>query len=89
MKRQKWLTGILAVMLVTSFLLAVASLVMPNTAVAGGDGPQPQVQCPSCSGTGYLVCCQCWIGDYYCAGCWYREPCWDNDCNPYYRYYCV
>ncbi len=37
MKRQKWLTGILAVMLVASLLLAVAALALPTPARAAGE----------------------------------------------------
>ncbi len=89
MKQQKWLVRILAVMLVASFLLAVASFVLSNTAVAGGGGPQPQAQCPSCEGVAYLQCCQCWHDNHYCAYCWYKEKCWDNECDVYYLWYCV
>lgn len=42
MKRQKWLTGILVVMLVTSLLLAVGTFA-PIVAAGGGGGIEPLV----------------------------------------------
>ena len=42
MKRQEWLTGILAVMLVASFLVAVGSFVAPFAQAAP---PQPEDTC--------------------------------------------
>jgi len=50
MKRQEWLTGILAVMLVASLLLAVMAFVAPVVALAdGGPGePEPEVICACC-----------------------------------------
>jgi len=40
MKRQKWLMGVLAVMLLASLVLAVAAFVTPRPALADG-GVQP------------------------------------------------
>jgi len=51
MKRQKWLTGILAVMLVASFLLAAISLVTATTVNAAPPPPQPDYQGPQQLGT--------------------------------------
>lgn len=58
MKRQKWLTGILAVMLVASFLLAVVSFVAPSPArAAGGGGAEPEAFCGLCQKK--TECCNC------------------------------
>ena len=60
MKRQKWLTGILAVMLVASLLLAVAALALPTPArAAGGPGSRE-------SWYEYRNCGSC-IFDYVCG----------------------
>ena len=49
MKRQKWLTGVLAVMLVASLLLAVGTFVpiVVSASGDGGGGPEPEEICSS------------------------------------------
>ena len=87
MKRQKWLTGILAVMLVVSFLLAAISLVTATTAKAAPPPPQPDYQCPSCWEPWYLVCrACCGLGD---SGDLWKIRCANNDCDLYWDYYCT
>ena len=44
MKRQKWLTGVLVVMLMTSLLLAVGTFA-PIVAAGGGGGIEPEEIC--------------------------------------------
>jgi len=87
MKGQKWLTRILAVMLVASFLLAVVSFVVPSPARAAG-GPQPRVQCPSCQGwKTYCYNCYCpYLG--YCPGWCEYNWCVDNECDSFVMWAC-
>ncbi|MEA3339204.1 MAG: hypothetical protein U9R15_04495 [Chloroflexota bacterium] len=87
MKRQKWLTGILTVMLVASLLLAVVSLVVLSSARAAG-GPQPEVQCPSCQGwKEHCSNCNCpYLG--YCSGSCEYNWCVDNECESFVMWGC-
>jgi len=65
MKRQKWLTGILTVMLVASFLLAVGSFVAVSSAQASPPGPRDPCayfDCDTWQGT-----CACASGYLYCS----------------------
>jgi len=71
--------GTLAVVMIMSLLLAVATFVLPQPAVA--------VECPYC--TDSRICCQCWHGGSYCYGCWFHRTCYDVNCNYEYDFwYC-
>ena len=95
MKRQKWLTGILAVILVASFLLAVVSFVVPSpVAAAGGDdGVEPDSVCGLCMLR--TQCCNCrpticgsTPPNYYLYRlyeCYTDEP----ECEQYWEDWCI
>jgi hypothetical protein len=86
MKRQKWLTGVLAAMLVASFLVAAINVVATIHAEAAG--PEPNVQCPSCgSWMNHCYKCYCPSGGFCDAWCQYRW-CYDNECNSYQEWRC-
>ena len=76
MKRQKWLAGILAVMVLASLMLAVVAFVAPASTQAGP--PQPLYPCSGCG----------WREGYYCYDCrdgvlWECPEYWDHCWNPY------
>ncbi|MBU0704295.1 MAG: hypothetical protein KKC18_10570 [Chloroflexi bacterium] len=86
-RMQRVVMGVLAVMLVTSFLLTVISLVAATTAKAAPPPPQPDYQCPSCWGPWYTVCencCGCWD-----AGDLKKQRCANSDCDLYWQYGCT
>ncbi len=84
MKRQKWLTGILAVMLVASFLLAVGALapIAASASGGGGGGIEPEEICSNFQCMAYP--------DLYCA--WNGDPGYFEYCRyepyPYMCQYC-
>ena len=94
MKRQQWLTGVVAVMLVVSFLLAVVSFALPSpVAAAGGDGGvEPDSICGLC----FLrtECCNCrptictsgYPYRYKLYECYTEE--WEG-CEQYWVHYCI
>lgn len=45
--------------------------------------------CGTCGGTAEYVCSNCCQGDTCCPGSLYRQLCYDNNCNPYYTYWCA
>jgi hypothetical protein len=46
--------------------------------------------CGSCSGEAELVCTNCCAGGVCCPGqALFRQPCLDDNCQPYYIYFCV
>jgi len=63
MKRQKWLTGVLAVMLVASLLLAVAAFTLPTPARAAGE----------------LGSRGSWYEYRNCGSCIWNHPCTPDD----------
>ena len=77
MKRQKWLTGILAVMLVTSLMLAVGGFAWVSSAHAGG-GVTPDDPCAYFDCHTYWGYCECPGGGWGCAT-WCTHCCY----NPY------
>ena len=84
-RMQRVVMGVLAVMLVASFLLTVISLVAATTAKAAP--PQPDYQCPSCWWPWYTVCENCCgAGD---EGDLQKQRCADNDCVLYWQYRCL
>jgi len=93
MKRQKWLMGVLAVMLLASLVLAVAAFVTPRPALADG-GVQPDGCVPECDS--WCLCCapvpgwQCCSEGHCCSwpNCLWREDCIDSFCNVTTSYYC-
>ncbi len=91
MKRQKWLTGILVVMLVTSFLLAVGAFapIVASASGGGGGGIESEEICSNydCYNTGEHCEYQGQWGTWYHC-CWVPFPamcdrcpspcCWDE-----------
>lgn len=92
MKRQKWLTSTLVVMLVASFLLAVAGFALPRPVVAAGGGVEPDSICGLC----FLrtQCCNCrpticgsWPPYLYQLWECYTEE-WEG-CQQYWEHWCI
>ena len=90
MKRQKWLMGILAVMLAASFLLAVVSFVAPMDAQAAP--PQPEGCPPECNLVAQCFDCCMWepgVG-WMCCDYWLTKcDCINSACEGYTAYHCT